>query len=148
MRGGVGLTRFATSLETRILQDIGFCGNFLRFRIGGKSGKSHILCFLEKNGGGAAQREMQAEFKLKPASLSEVLAKLEDEGTIVRTRDANDSRKLNVELTDLGKKIAIEQEGVKAAFERKAFGCFTNDEQEQLLALLDRLKDYWETMND
>ena len=77
-----------------LLTDLGFCGHYLHFHSGGRSGKAPILCLLAKNGGTMSQQELGSHFELKPGSLSEVLAKLETCGLIERTRNPDDRRQL------------------------------------------------------
>ena len=79
----------------RLLWDIGFCGQYLHFHSGGRSGRAAIICLIAKSGGQMSQQELGAYFELKPGSLSEILAKIESAGLIERTRNPEDRRQLS-----------------------------------------------------
>lgn len=133
-------------VERRLLHDLGYCGHYLHVHSGGRSGKPHILCKLYKNGGEMSQRELGEQFDIKPGSLSEVLAKVEGEGLIERTRDEGDHRQLNVRLTEEGSARACELSAAKKQFEGEAFACLSPEERMELLGLLDRVRTSWEEL--
>ena len=132
----------------RMLWDLGFCGHYLHFHSGGRSGRAAIICLLAKNDGQMSQQELGTYFELKPGSLSEILAKIENAGLIERTRNPEDRRQLTIRLTDKGAdEAAREQEG-RNLFRRQAFACLSEVEQEQLLDMLDRIRTHWEGLHD
>lgn len=132
----------------RLLWGIGFCGQYLHFHSGGRSGRAAIICLLAKNGGQMSQQELGTRFELKPGSLSEILAKIENAGLIERTRNPEDRRQLTIRLTDKGtEEAAREQEG-RNRFRRQAFACLNEAEQEQLLDMLDKIRTHWEGLHD
>lgn len=132
----------------RLLWDIGFCGQYLHFHSGGRSGRAAIICLLAKNGGQMSQQELGSYFELKPGSLSEILAKIENAGLIERTRNPEDRRQLTIRLTEKGiEEAAREQEG-RNQFRRQAFACLSETEQEQLLDMLDKIRTHWEGLHD
>ena len=55
----------------RILQGLGFCGHYMHFHGGGRSGQVPILCMLDRCGGRLSQQELGSRFEIKPGSLSE-----------------------------------------------------------------------------
>lgn len=131
-----------------LLTDLGFCGHYLHFHSGGRSGKAPILCLLAKNGDTMSQQELGSHFELKPGSLSEVLAKLETCGLIERTRNPDDRRQLFIHLTDTGRTEAEREQRVRIDFRRRAFACLTDEEQLQLIEMLDKVRVHWEELND
>lgn len=131
-----------------LLADLGYCGHYLHFHGGGRSGKAPILCLLAKNGGKMSQMELGASFDLKPGSLSEILSKLEATGLIERTRNPEDRRQLFVRLTSEGARQASFDQAARIHFRNKAFSCLTPDEQTQLIDLLDRIRIHWKELDD
>lgn len=135
-------------LISSVLANLGFCGHYLRVHRGGRFGKGHILYSLYKNGGTCTQRELGERFDLKPGSLSEVLAKLEHDGLITRSRDAQDSRCLVVQLTQSGKTLALEEQANRKRFRSRCLTCLSKAEQEQLLSYLDRIRVHWGSLDE
>ena len=133
-------------LTVRLLHGLGYCGHYLHYHRGGRSGQSPMLCVLANNGGSMSQQELGLYFELKPGSLSEVLSKLEDDGLIVRTRDERDRRQLNVHLTQAGQERAESELRATARFHDECFTCLTQEEQLQLADMLGRIKIHWEEL--
>lgn len=137
----------STSLAENILRGLGFCGYFLHYHAGGRSGRGPILCLLAKHGGQMSQQELGAHFELKAGSLSEILAKLETAGLIDRTRDPQDRRQLFIHLTDKGVEMAEREEAARGRFQSEAFTCLTSEEQVQLAEMLDKIRDRWKELH-
>lgn len=134
--------------ETSLLQDLGYFGHYLHIHRGGRNGKEYVLIKLLKAGGEMTQRELQEDGCVTSASISEVLAKLEAEGLIARTRSEADRRQLTLALTPEGENRAREAVGRREHFEENAFTCFDEQEKEHLLAGLDRLVEHWDAIDD
>lgn len=131
----------------RVLRDLAFFGNFLHTHAGGRSGKRHVLARLSKAGGQLSQRDLQEHSQISSAALSEVLAKLECEGLVERTRSDEDRRQMDIALTEEGSRRAAKLKEEFEAFEAECLSCLDDDEQVQLLEMLDRLADYWRGMD-
>lgn len=131
-----------------ILQGLGYCGHYLHFHGGGRSGQVPILCMLDRNGGTLTQLELGMRFELKPGSLSEILSKMEAAGLIERTRDEKDRRQLLVHLTEQGAAVAQREHERRNEFRLKAFSALTVEEQEQLADMLERIRTTWEEIDD
>ena len=131
----------------RILKSLGFCGHYLHYHGGGRSGREPILCVLAKRGGQMAQQELGTFFEIKPGSLSEILAKIEAAGLIERTRDPEDRRQLFVHITEAGMREAEAAERDRRAFQLKAFTCLSVEEQEQLAEMLGKIRTRWEELD-
>lgn len=132
--------------EYRLLGDLGFFGHYLHLHAGGRSGKQHILRKLLHNGGHLTQRELGEATDVSSAALSEVLAKLEAEGLITRTRSAADQRQRDIALTEAGLAAARLCSQDDAAFRQVAFEPLAAEERAQLLSQLDRVRAHWETL--
>ena len=129
----------------RILTNLGFCGHYMHFHRGGRSGRRPFVPAGE-NGGTMSQQALGASFDLKAGSLSEILSKMEGGGLITRTRDRQDRRQLTVCLTKAGAEAARLETEARIRFRTRAFSNLTPEEQDQLADLLDRVKSRWEEL--
>ena len=135
-----------TPRAERILRGLGYCGHYLHFHSGGRSGREPILCRLHRAGGSMSQLELGSQFELKAGSLSEILAKIETAGLIERTRDQRDRRALTIRLTEAGKQEAQRAIEAHAAFRDQAFSNLTDEEQDELIVLLEKIRNRWEEL--
>lgn len=134
------------SRAERILRGLGYCGHYLHFHSGGRSGREPILCKLHRAGGSMSQLELGGQFELKAGSLSEILAKIEASGLIERTRDPRDRRALTVRLTEAGMQEAQRAIEARRSFREQAFSNLTDEEQDELIALLEKIRNRWEEL--
>lgn len=130
--------------ERRVMRSFGFFGHYLHVHAGGRSGKQHILTQLLYCDGHLTQRELQDNYSISSAALSEVLAKLETEGLVTRTRSEQDRRQLEIALTPTGTTVAREEAEARLAFVRGSLSALTPPEREQLADLLDRVEQSWQ----
>lgn len=130
-----------------LLKYLGFCGHYMHFHGGGRSGKQPILCMLAKRGGSVSQVELGQFFELKPGSLSEILTKLENMGLIERKRNPEDRRQLTVILTPKGQKEAERDQAARIKFRQEAFSCLTAEEQNQMIEMLQKIRVRWEELD-
>lgn len=86
------------------------------------------------------QKELAEGLGIMPASLSEVLMKLERKGYVVRVKDENDRRFVRVRLTEEGEKALDAPENSAD----DPFACLSAEEQESLKGLLNKLLADWE----
>ena len=103
-------------------------------------GQGKLLATLLQQDG-CSQRELCGLLQIRPASLSELLDKLERSGAVERRQSPDDRRVSCVYLTDLGRDRAA-----LAAVHRKKeaqmlAACLTEAEQEQLIGLLQKVED-------
>ena len=130
-------------LPRHVLHDLGFFGHYLHLHAGGRSGQQHILVMLHKSDGHMTQRDLQEAAGISSASISEVVSKLECAGLISKTRSDEDRRQVEIALTQEGVTRAQELIERRREFEGQCIACLDEDEQQQLVALLDRLVDHW-----
>ena len=130
------------------MRDLGYFGHFLHLHAGGRSGKQHMLERILDEGGIVGQRELQDTVPISSAALSEVLAKLESEGLVTRTRSQSDKRQLDVSLTQAGQSEAKVCAEKRARFEEEAFSVLSEEERTQLLEVLDRLMGHWQKIEE
>ena len=139
---------FDEARAKRLLKGLGFCGHYLHFHSGGRSGRAPILCLLANEGGEMSQLELGCRLELKPGSLSEILTKLETAGLIERTRNPQDRRQLTVGLTEEGRVEAAREEACRRRFRSVAFSRLSDEEQDRLDDMLCRIRDTWEGLDD
>lgn len=104
-------------------------------------GQQRVLSLLaarEKIG----QRELADVLQIRPASLSELLTKLEGKGLVTRTRADAARRGVEVEITHMGKKAAEVSEGDGESV-RGMFSVLSEEERQRLAQLLDKLLGAW-----
>lgn len=135
-------------LARRLLNGLGYCGHYMHFHGGGRSGRAPIICLIAKHDGQMSQQELGSYFELKPGSLSEILTKIEAAGLIERTRNPEDRRQLFIRLTEAGQAEAAREQAARINFRREAFSCLTLQEQEELAVMLEKIRICWEDLND
>lgn len=117
------------------------CGHYYAHRVGGSHrGQENALSLLAEHPD-MTQKELGDGLGITPASLSEVLTKLERKGYVLRVKDEEDRRFVRVRLT-------AEGEQALAALRCEPddpFSALTAQEQEALSQLLGKLLTDWET---
>ena len=108
----------------------------------GRGSQKRILIILLEVGT-LTQRELTEWLGIQPGSASEVLAKLEKSGLILRTESPSDRRTTDISLTEQGKKMAKEAADQRKIRQEQMFGNLTEDEKDTLLALLEKLNADW-----
>ena len=93
-----------------------------------------------------SSRELCEMMDLRPSSLSELLARSEEEGWIARTADEEDRRIQRVSLTDRGQGAVREMDAARQADLDRKTACLTEEEKAQFCALCDRLSEHLEKL--
>lgn len=116
------------------------CVYHLFQRGGRKNGQDRILHILSRCDE-LSQRELQGILRIQPGSISEILAKMEHAGLLIREKDQADKRKVMLKLTDEGRQRA----GLVLDERNKdRFGALDEEQKEQLKTLLKLLLDSWD----
>lgn len=102
-------------------------------------GRERALRVIAGFEGGVRQKTLTEELRINPSSVSELITKLQNDGYVKRTVDPEDKRATLITLTELGEARAAELQDEKNEMLGKAFANLTNDEKEQLIALLEKL---------
>lgn len=97
--------------------------------------RQKVLSILEERGP-MSQKTVQEILEIKPGSLSELCAKMEDKGLIERTRDENDKRSVVIRITEEGRKRRREIQAAKDDF---LFAPLNEEERAQLRSILTKL---------
>lgn len=117
-------------------------GHTMRRISEGKGSQKRILMLL-LNSGGMTQSELTQQLGIQPGSASEVIGKLDAAGLITRTPSETDRRTADIRLSDLGRAAAEDALQQRNARHRKMFSCYSQEEKETLLRLLERLNRAW-----
>ncbi len=116
------------------------CGHYLAHRIGGKKrGQEGVLSVIAGQPG-ITQKELSEALGIQPASVSELLMKLERKGLVIREKDNLDRRSIKVHLTEESRSILAEPKEESS----DPFQALSAEEQEQLRSLLGKLLTDWE----
>lgn len=115
------------------------CGHLFAHRIGDKKrGQDGILTIIAQHPG-ISQKELGESLGIQPASVSELLGKLERKGLVSREKNEQDRRSIQVRLTEEGQKILA----APAEEPSDPFQSLSAEEQEQLRILLEKLLADW-----
>lgn len=117
-------------------------GHTMRRISEGKGSQKRILMLL-LNSGGMTQSELTQQLGIQPGSASEVIGKLDAAGLITRTPSETDRRTADIRLSDLGRAAAEDALQQRNARHTKMFSCYSQEEKETLLRLLERLNRAW-----
>jgi DNA-binding MarR family transcriptional regulator len=108
----------------------------------GSPGQRRILALLRLKSP-VSQKELLEVCGIRPASLSELLNKMESAGYITRSKDETDKRSVLVLLTEAGRSAADEWEADSSDDISDPFSSLTKEEKEQLAAILQKLISDW-----
>ncbi len=119
------------------------CGRLISHCLGKRRGQGRILRTLCQRGE-MPQKELQDLLGIQAGSMSEIAAKLEGKGLIVRVRSEEDRRKVSLSITEQGR-AWVDKRDEDAIRQNRAelFSILTAEEQTALEALLDKLSDDW-----
>lgn len=101
-------------------------------------GQPPLLISLYKRDG-QSQIELAKKLKLKPATLTVMLSRIEKAGLIERRQDEKDQRVQRVYLTDMGRETCEKLGEVISHIERECFKNFTEDERDELTRLFQKM---------
>ncbi len=91
-------------------------------------------------------QELMEVLDLRPSSMSELLAKLEERGLIIRSQSEDDRRVNIVSLTDKARNIRERISEERAARMAVFTACFTEDEAKEFCRLCNKLSDHLESL--
>lgn len=106
--------------------------------------QEHLLHILKKNPS-INQKDFAEKLHVRPQSLGEMLAKMEENGLIVRKKDPSDGRAILVDLTPAGE--ALEQEHHEKVFKdiTARYSALTDEELAEYLRLTQKINDTLES---
>lgn len=120
--------------------------HFLLGKLGLHKGQPPVLFMLWEEDG-LTQKEIGENLKLRPATVTVIITKMERAGLVKREPDSRDMRVSRVFLTDKGIKIRQKVEEVYEYFEKDCFDNFNCEEKIWLQHLLNKLWNNLRTVN-
>lgn len=108
----------------------------------GRGSQKRILIVLLETGK-ITQRELTRRLGIQPGSASEVIAKLENAGLLLRTESFEDRRTANIQLTEEGRLQALEAKRQRDQRHREMFSCLSDEEKTMLIQLLEKINTDW-----
>ena len=111
------------------------------------SGKSTVCRLFAERGVPVYDSDSEAKRLIREETLnmSEIAAKLEGRGLIVRGRDQTDKRKITLSITEAGQEwMARRDDGEIEQRRTEFFLGLTQEERDTLESLLDKLADNWD----
>lgn len=133
----------AADVNGKLIINLRDLSHTMRFLYEGKGSQKRILIVLLETGE-ITQRALTERLGIQPGSASEVIAKLEHAGLIMRTSSAEDRRTAVVSLTEEGKRQALEAGEQRNRRHEEMFSCLSEQEKMQLLTLLEKINQEWE----
>ncbi len=90
---------------------------------------------------GVSQRALADALRIRPASLSELLARLEQKGLVERRASETDRRSLRVFLTDRGREEQKKGVALQRQIHAAMFAALSDEEKGCLYSILKKIKD-------
>lgn len=106
-------------------------------------GQGRLLILLHLHGS-LTQRELIELTGRRSATLSEQLDGMERSGLILRSKNAQDKRNIDVTLTEHGQAAALQAMKNRQAYANALFGAMPLRKKQQLAGLLDSLLHTWD----
>jgi DNA-binding MarR family transcriptional regulator len=103
-------------------------------------GQPFLLAVLWENEG-VTHSELARRIHVSPATMTNMIKRMEKAGFVERRPDAEDQRVSHVYLTDAGRAIRERVDAQWQEIEERVFGSFSDDEQATLRALLERVRE-------
>ncbi|MGN0695951.1 MAG: MarR family winged helix-turn-helix transcriptional regulator [Oscillospiraceae bacterium] len=133
----------AEDINGRLIIDLRDISHTMRSLYEGKCSQKRILIIMNEMGE-TTQTELTARLGVRSASVSEVVGKLEKAGAVVRRQGEYDRRTVILSLTDSGRELARQAQQQRDRRHEEMFSCLTDDEKNDLLALLEKINSDWE----
>jgi len=111
------------------------CNKYVFFHVGKGAQQNKAISLLLD--GPMSQKELQEKLGVQPASVSELISKLETKGLVERTRSESDRRVVMLSLTKEGMKREKTTNEIRSTEE--LFVCLDDEEKDQLISLLEKL---------
>lgn len=122
----------------RLAQLKGFQGYYAAVSEDGmKPGEFTVLRLIALNPG-MRQGLLARTLRIKPAHMTKLVQRMVDAGLVERTVPPEDRRSVTLAVTDEGQAFVTSQARALRAFEQQERGTFTDEEFDQLIALLQK----------
>ncbi|MGL5616031.1 MAG: MarR family winged helix-turn-helix transcriptional regulator [Sarcina sp.] len=104
------------------------------------AGQPPLLFSLMKNEV-LSQKEIAEKLNIKPATVNVMVKRLEKTGLVEKSKDEVDLRISRIRLTTKGQETCLEAMDTMAKMSKKIFQCLTEDEEETLKILLNKVNE-------
>lgn len=132
----------AADINGKIIINLRDMSHMMRMLYEGRASQKRILIILNESET-ITQRDLTERLGIQPGSASEILAKLEGAGWILRTQNEEDRRTTDIRLTDSGRELAEEASAQRQKRHEEMFSCLSEEERQQLLSLLEKVSADW-----
>ena len=122
-----------------------YSAHFIHHYLGKRRSQGRILRMLNEHGD-MTQQDLQNLLGIQSGSHSEILAKLESSGFILRERDESDKRRVIVSITPLGIEDLRKHEAVRLRRQAVLYDSLEPEEQEEMIRILTKLQKNWEVL--
>ena len=133
-----------SNIDEKLLMNLRDTGHTIRNLSEGRGSQKKILILLNEVGK-ITQKKLTKKLRVKSASSSEILSKMEDSGLIKRTDSKKDKRTMDIKLTKEGKKEAVLAKDQMDDLHSEMFSCLSTTEKEQFLSILEKLNLDWDS---
>lgn len=117
-------------------------------KIGLYPGQHPVLFILKHHKEGLSQKELANHMRIKPATLTVMLKRLENTQVVERRPDPVDQRITRVYLSEKGRALTGEMELVMDVIDKECFRNFTAEEQVLLRRLFLQMRDNLKEANE
>ena len=132
----------ASDINGKLIINFRDINHTMRSLYEGRGSQSRILIILLESGR-ITQCDLTERLGIQAGSASEVIAKLENFGLLIRTVNKADRRTVDITLTEEGVRRAEEAKLKREQRHEQMFSCLSYDEKTQLLSLLEKLALDW-----
>lgn len=98
-----------------------------------------IMSLAHKDG--QSQKELADTLKVKPATMTVMISRMEKSGFVERRQDEKDQRISRVYITDKGRNIVVELNEIMNTIREECFSNFTNEEKALLRRMFMQMRD-------
>lgn len=109
-------------------------------------GPVRLLRLISKNEG-LTNAEIAEKLDIRPSSVSVGLSHLEEAGFIERRAKESDKRVSTIHLTAKGQEMLNQAKARRDEMSEKMFGNLTEEEQDQLIKLLNKVQENFDTLD-
>lgn len=142
MTGSENKDHQEVNIEEELVHGFLKIGHMMRYMYEGKTSQNRILIILLERGG-MSQKKLTEYLGIQPGSASEILAKLEKAGLILRTPGTIDRRTSDIILTEAGIQMAQEALEQRQSRHEQMFTCLSEEEKQELFEFLEKLGEDW-----
>jgi len=131
------------TIDFQLMTAMKCCGHILRHHCIFNESQNRIVIFVDKFGP-ISQKDLLSKMNMQPGSLSELVGKVEAAGLIEKKNSQADKRIHLLQITEKGKKQALEFEKQQEEMTEKLFEILSEEQKESLLQNLEFLLAHWE----